>query len=89
MNESTSPTSNHKFPAPKVWSLYWKDLPDCAVLISRTIMSSDEAIVSVDHRKELALLLSRESLRGYLRSVFLSSHRFRHSIVSAGSSFGT
>jgi hypothetical protein len=66
MNEKASPNSNHKFPAPKVWMLAWKDLPGCAVLISRTIMSSDEAVVSVDHRKQLTLLLFRESLRGYV-----------------------
>jgi len=66
MNENTSPPSNHKFPAPKVWMLAWPDLPGCAVLISRTILSSDEAIVSEDHRKQLTLLLFQDSLRGYV-----------------------
>lgn len=66
MNENTSPTSNHEFPAPKVWSLAWKDLPGCLVLISRTGLSSDRAIVKIDGREQVSLLLFRESLRGYV-----------------------
>jgi hypothetical protein len=66
MNENTSPNSDHKFPAPKVRSLAWQDLPGCTVLLSQTIMSSDEAIVMVAGRKQLSLLLFRESLRGYV-----------------------
>lgn len=66
MNENTSPNSNPKPAAPKVPSLCWKDLPGCAVLISRTIMSSDEAIVMVDGGEQVRLLLFWESLRGWV-----------------------
>ena len=66
MNENTSPNSNLKFPAPQVRSLAWEDLPDCTVLISLTIMSSDEAIVMVAGREQVRLILFRESLRGYV-----------------------
>ena len=66
MNENTSPNSNHNFPTPKVRSLVWQDLPDCSVMISRTIMSSDEAIVIVAGREQVRMFLFRESLRGYV-----------------------
>ena len=66
MNENTSPISHHNFPAPKVRELVWQDLPNCSVLIARTIMSADEAIVMAAGREQLRLILFRESLRGYV-----------------------
>ena len=66
MNENTSPNSHQNFPAPKVRELVWEDLPNCSVLIARTIMSADEAIVMAAGCEQLRLILFRESLRGYV-----------------------
>jgi hypothetical protein len=66
MNESTAPNSNYNFAAPKVRSLFWRDLPRCAVLIVSEASSADRAIVMVGGCEQLRLLLFRESLRGYV-----------------------
>jgi hypothetical protein len=66
MNENTSPGSNHKVPAPKVRWLFWRDLPDCTVLIVSDSWMFDRAIVMEGGRAQVRLRLFLGSLSGCL-----------------------
>ena len=66
MNENSYPNNNYKLATPKVRSLFWQDRPDCAVLISSTDLSTDQATIIERSRQQVTLLLCRESRRGYV-----------------------
>ncbi len=70
MNESTTPHSNHQFPAPKVRSLFWRDLPDCCVLLLKNDALTDRAILVGGGRKQLTLVLYRDAMRGLVDVIF-------------------
>ena len=61
-NESKSPDSTNRSTPLPVRQLAWADLPGCIVLVSEA--SPDGAIVFMDGREQVALLLFRESARG-------------------------